>query len=395
MSLTGFRIAEIRCSVPAEQVAGYFEKTPGHWIIDSVIANPMSGYPEYKERRSSWGSKANGTVIVELVTESGLIGIGLSQGGIPASRIIIDHLSRFLLGSDPRDTERLWDQMFRATLPYGRKGLPICAISAVDIALWDLCGKLRGEPVYKLLGGETKKEIPCYVTGPQPLAAKELGFFGGKLPLPYGPADGNEGLNANVEMVAKAREQVGPDFDLMLDCYMALDVPYTIDLANAVRPYRVRWIEEALPPDDYDGHARIKAACPWQRFSTGEHEYTRYGFRELITRSNLDILQPDLGWVGGITEAKKIAAMAQAYDLPVIPHGSGVFSTHFQMASANGPFQEVLAMSPSGDQIVPIWNGLIEGDPLPENGVVRPPDLPGWGIDLVRDRTILVDSISG
>jgi hypothetical protein len=105
MTPTGYRIAEIRCSVPAENVAGYFEKTPGHWIIDSVIANPMSGYPEYKARRSSWGSKANGTVIVELVTESGLIGIGLSQGGVPAARIIIDHLSRFLLGSDPRDTE--------------------------------------------------------------------------------------------------------------------------------------------------------------------------------------------------------------------------------------------------------------------------------------------------
>ncbi len=386
------RIAEIRASIPSETVSGYFEKTPGHWIIDSVIANPMSGYPEYHARRSSWGSKANGTVVVELITDSGLVGIGLSQGGVPAARIIVDHLSRFLLGSDPRDLERLWDQMFRATLPYGRKGLPICAISAVDIALWDLCGKLRDEPVYKLLGGETKKEIPCYVTGPQPLAAKELGFFGGKMPLPYGPADGIEGLNANIEMVAKAREQVGPDFDLMLDCYMALDVPYTIDLANAVRPYRVRWIEEALMPDDYDGHARIKAACPWQRFSTGEHEYTRYGFRELINRGNLDILQPDLGWVGGITEAKKIAAMAQAYDLPVIPHGSGVFSTHFQMASSNGPFQEVLAMSPTGDKIVPIWNGLIEGDPLPENGVVRPPDLPGWGIQLAEGRTTLVDS---
>lgn len=384
------RIAEIRTSIPSESVSGYFEKTPGHWIIDSVIANPMSGYPEYHARRSSWGSKANGTVVVELVTDSGLVGIGLSQGGVPAARIIVDHLSRFLLGSDPRDVERLWDQMYRATLPYGRKGLPICAISAVDIALWDLCGKLRDEPVYKLLGGETKKEIPCYVTGPQPLAAKELGFFGGKMPLPYGPADGIEGLNANVEMVAKAREQVGPDFDLMLDCYMALDVPYTIDLANAVRPYRVRWIEEALMPDDYDGHARIKAACPWQRFSTGEHEYTRYGFRELINRGNLDILQPDLGWVGGITEAKKIAAMAQAYDLPVIPHGSGVFSTHFQMASSNGPFQEVLAMSPTGDKIVPIWNGLIEGDPLPENGVIRPPDLPGWGISLGEGRTTLV-----
>lgn len=394
MTLRGYRIAEIRASVPSEKITGYFERTQGHWIIDSVIANPMSGYPEYRERRSSWGSKANGTVVVELETESGIVGIGVSQGGVPASRIIIDHLSRFLLGSDPRDVERLWDQMYRSTLPYGRKGLPVCAISAVDLALWDLCGKLRGEPVYKLLGGETKASIPCYVTGPQPLAAKEQGFFGGKMPLPYGPADGIEGLRANVEMVAKAREQVGPDFDLMLDCYMALDVPYTIDLANAVRPYRVHWIEEALQPDDYDGHARIKAACPWQRFSTGEHEYTRYGFRELIARGNLDILQPDLGWVGGITEAKKIAAMAQAHDLPVVPHGSGVFSTHFQMASTNGPFQEILAMSPTGDAIVPIWNGLLEGDPLPVNGAVRPPEEPGWGIALVPGQTMLVDRIA-
>ncbi|MCO5222950.1 MAG: L-rhamnonate dehydratase [Thermomicrobiales bacterium] len=386
------RIAEVRAYIPVEGIGGYFEHTEGHWLLDTIIANPMSGYPDYYERRSSWGAKALGTVLVEIETDGGLIGQGVSQGGVPSARIVVDHLSRFLLGSDPRDVERIWDQMFRSTLPYGRKGLALCAISAVDIALWDLCGKLRGEPVYKLLGGETKQEIPCYLTGPQPWAAKELGFFGGKMPLPHGPADGTEGLNANVEMVAKAREAVGPDFELMLDCYMALDVPYTIDLANAVRPYRVRWIEEALPPDDYDGHARIKAACPWQRFSTGEHEYTRYGFRELITRGNLDLLQPDLAWVGGITEAKKIAAMAQAYDLPVVPHGSGVFSTHFQMASSNGPFQEVLAMSPTGDDILPIWNGLIDGDPLPKNGVVRPPDRPGWGIELVQDRMNLVDS---
>jgi len=127
------RIAEIRCSVPAEKVSGYFEKTQGHWIIDSEIANPMSIYPEYKARRSSWGAKANGTVLVELITESGLVGLGMSQGGIPASRIIIDHLSLFLLGSDPRDTERLWEQMFRATLP----------MDAGSAALRDQCGRSR------------------------------------------------------------------------------------------------------------------------------------------------------------------------------------------------------------------------------------------------------------
>jgi L-alanine-DL-glutamate epimerase-like enolase superfamily enzyme len=382
-----FKIADVRTWVPAaDDAGGYFHGDTGHWLIDTVIANPMSVYPEYRERRASWGISALGSVFVEIETEGGLVGIGLSQGGEAAALIIDRHLSRFLIGSDPRDTERIWDQMWRSTLPYGRKGLAICAIRAVDLALWDLCGKLRDEPVYKLLGGETKATIPCYVTGPNPARYKELGYFGGKLPLPHGPADGREGLKANVAMVERAREAVGTDFDLMLDCYMALDVQYTIDLAEAMRPYRVRWIEEPLSPDDYDGHARIKAACPWQRFTTGEHEYTRYGFRQLIERQCVDLLQPDLMWVGGITEARKIAAMAAAWDVPVVPHGSGVFSAHFQMAHANAPFQEVLAMSADGMKIESIFGGACIGDPLPEHGHIRPPDRPGWGIELNRSQ---------
>ena len=382
MMLKGYRIAEVRASIPSETVSGYFEKTPGHWIIDSVIANPMSGYPEYHARRSSWGSKANGTVVVELITESGLVGIGVSQGGIPAARIIVDHLSRFLLGSDPRDMERLWDQMFRATLPYGRKGLPICAISAVDVALWDLCGKLRGEPVYKLLGGETKKEIPCYVTGPQPLAAKELGFFGGKMPLPYGPSDGIQGLNANVEMVARAREQVGPDFDLMLDCYMALDVPYAIELAEACRHLDIHWWEEVLHPDDFDGFALLKRAHPKMRWTTGEHEYSRYGFRKLIESRNVDVLQPDVMWVGGLTELLRISAHAAAYDLPVVPHGSGPYSYHYVLSQTNAPFSEYVANSPDGTSVLPTFGALFTNEPVPVNGVVDIGDAPGFGLDL-------------
>jgi L-rhamnonate dehydratase len=392
MSDVRFNIADVRAFVPITGREGgdYHAQATRHWIVDSLIANPMSGYPAYRERRTSWGIDVLGGLIVEIETESGEIGIGISHGGEIGGAIVERHLARFLVGSDPRDVERIWDQMWRSTLYYGRKGLAVCAISAVDLALWDLCGKLRDEPVYKVLGGATKGAIPCYVTGVQPARYKELGFFGAKLPLPHGPADGREGLKANVELVARARDEVGPDFDLMLDCYMALDVPYTIELANALQPYRVRWIEEPLPPDDYDGHARIKAACPWQRITTGEHEFTRYGFRELIARSCVDILQPDLTWVGGITEARKIVAMAAAHDLPVVPHGSGVFSSHFQMAFTNTPFQEVLAMSPDGMEIVPLWGELFTGDPIPEQGMIRPPDRPGWGITLDRSRVTRV-----
>jgi L-alanine-DL-glutamate epimerase-like enolase superfamily enzyme len=388
MSDGRFRIADVRAYMPVSGREGgdYHAQPVEHWIVDSLIANPMSRYPAYRERRTSWGIDVLGGLIVEIETESGHVGLGISHGGEIGGWIIQQHLARFLIGSDPRDVERIWDQMFRGTLYYGRKGIAICAISAVDLALWDLLGKLRDEPVYKLLGGETKDAIPCYVTGVQPRRYQELGFIGAKMPLPHGPADGREGLNANVEMVARAREAVGPDFNIMLDCYMALDVQYTIDLANATKPYRVHWIEEPLPPDDYDGHAKIKTACPWQRFTTGEHEFTRYGFRELIVRQCVDILQPDLTWVGGVTEARKIAAMAAAYDTPVVPHGSGVFSSHFQMAHTNTPFQEVLAMSPDGMEIVPLWGDLFGGDPIAQNGKIRPPDLPGWGITLNHER---------
>jgi L-rhamnonate dehydratase len=390
------RIVDVRAYVPLGGTEGgdYHARGAnkasggaGHWLVDTLIANPMSGYPEYKAQRTSWGIDALGGLVVEVETASGLIGTGISQGGDAAAFLIERHLNRFLIESDPRDVERIWDQMYRSTMYYGRKGLALFAISAVDLALWDLCGKLRDEPVYKLLSGETKAALPCYCTGIKPKRYQELGFFGAKLPLPHGPADGQAGIDANVALVAAAREEVGPGFELMLDSYMALTVPYTIALAEALRPYRVGWIEEPLPPDDYDGHSRIKAACPWQRFSTGEHESTRYGFRELIARQCVDILQPDLTWVGGVTEARKIAAMAAAYDTPVVPHGSGVFSSHFQMAFTNTPFQEVLALSPDGDEIVPVFGDLIRGEPLPVNGTIRPPDLPGWGIEV--DKTLL------
>jgi len=378
------RIVDVRAYVPVSGKEGgdYHAQTGGHWLVDTLIANPMSGYPAYRAARTSWGVDALGGLIVEIETEAGQVGLGLSQGGEAGCLIVERHLRRFLVGSDPRDVERLWDQMWRSTLYYGRKGLAVCAISAVDLALWDLCGKLRDEPVYLLLGGATKERVPCYATGPKPARYQELGFFGGKLPLPHGPADGAAGLAENVALVARAREEVGPGFDLMLDCYMALDVPYAIDLAEAMRPYRVRWIEEPLPPDDYDGHLKLKTACPWQRFATGEHEWTRYGFRELIARRCVDLLQPDLTWVGGITEARKIAAMAAAYDLPVVPHGSGVFSLHFQLAFTNTPFQEILAMSPDGDAIIPPFGDLVRGDILPRQGHLLPPDRPGWGLEL-------------
>ena len=136
---------------------------------------------------------------------------------------------------------------------YGRKGLPIQCISAVDLALWDLLGKLRNEPVYALLGGKTKKSLPVYTTTARPDLAKAMGFVGAKVPCPYGPSAGDEGFRKNVEFFAGWREKVGPDFPLALDCYMALTVPYAIKLAAALKPWRGR-AESRLCGSRQDAH---------------------------------------------------------------------------------------------------------------------------------------------
>ena len=293
---------------------------------------------------------------------SGVVGVGITIGGAPACYIVEHHLSRFVEGQDVRNTELMWEQMWRGTINYGRKGLPIQAISAVDLALWDALGKQLGQPVYQLLGGKTKDKLPIYCTSTRPDLSKKLGFVGGKIPLPYGPGDGDAGMKANIERIKAVRASVGPDFPLMIDCYMSLTVPYTIELVRRIDrevPGGVKWVEEFLPPDDYDGYAQVKAAVGHLcLLTTGEHEYTRYGFRQLLERKACDVLQPDITWCGGITEARRVVALAAAYDVPVIPHGSGPYSYHLQFAFNNCPIGELINLSPDADRIVPIFGGL-------------------------------------
>ena len=140
--------------------------------------------------------------------------------------------------------------------------------------------------------------------------------WGAKVPLPYGPGDGPPGLQANRDFLAAHRASVGADFPLTVDCYMSLTVPYAIDLANTVRDLNLYWMEECLQPDGFDGHTLLKTRAPWMKWTTDEHEYTRYGFRKLIETRSVDILQPDMRWLGGLTEAMRVAAMAAAYDIP-------------------------------------------------------------------------------
>src|SRR5699024_7468337 len=159
-------------------------------------------------------------------------------------------------------------------------------------------------------------------TGARPDIAKKLGFIGGKMPLQHGPAEGEEGLRLNIEKLADMRNRVGEDFWLMLDCWMSLDLDYATRLAHRASRYGLKWLEEALIPDDYWGYAALKRQAPADLLiTTGEHEATRWGFRNLL-ETGIDIIQPDVGWCGGITELLKISALADTHGALVIPHGS-------------------------------------------------------------------------
>ena len=387
-----FAIKDVRVytMAPTSSAGTYF--TPGassHWLVDSLISNPMSAYAKYREKRSSWGIGVLGSLVVEIETSDGVTGVATGTGGAPAAWLIKNHYARFLIGEDARNTNLIWDEMYRASLPYGRKGLPIMAISAVDLALWDLIGKVRGEPVYNLIGGLTREEINFYCTGPDAGAIKAMGFWGAKVPLPHSHFDGEPGLAANVEFLRAHRNAVGRQYPLMVDCYMSLTAQYAIRLAEACRDLDIYWWEEVLSPDDTDGYREIKRAHPTLKWTTGEHEYTRYGFRKLIEERTLDILQPDVMWVGGMTELLKIAAHASAYDVPVIPHGSGPYSYQFIASQTAPSFCEYVAASPDGRSIRPVFGDLFTGEPLPADGKLRLTDAPGFGMEL-RDRAMLV-----
>ncbi|KAI4249674.1 MAG: hypothetical protein L6R40_000463 [Gallowayella cf. fulva] len=344
----------------------------------------MSGWEKYRSSRTTWGINVLGSFCAEIEASNGIKGFATGFGGPPACWLAKQHLERFLIGADPRNTNLLYEQMYRASMFYGRKGLPVAVISVIDLALWDLKGKLYNEPVYRLLGGKTRDRLHFYCTGPEPAAAKQMGFIGAKVPLPYGPDEGLSGLRRNVDFLSKHRQSVGPDFPLRVDCYMSLNVPYTIQLVKACEELNIDWWEECLTPDDSDAFEQLKRAHPTVKFTTGEHEYSRFGFRKLIEGRNLDILQPDVMWVGGMTELQRISAMASAYDIPVVPHASGPYSYHFVVSQSNAPFQEYLANSPDGKSVQPVFGDLFINEPIPTKGYldVSELDKPGFGLEL-------------
>jgi L-rhamnonate dehydratase len=379
LKITAIRAVNLEPTRPLPK----YQPAPGSWNTTEVeIANPLSIYPRFKPRRSLFYADDLGPLTVMVETNKGITGFG--YGGPGSAFVVERHLPKLLVGEDPFQVERLWDIMWRGTLYYGRKGVAVHAISAVDNALWDVVGKALNTPVYRLLGAGGRDRVPCYCTGNNIEQAVEFGFKKLKLAIPHGPADGEEGLAANERLVERARKSLGADGQIMLDCWMAFTEEYTERLAARLAPYRVYWMEECLMPDDYAGMGRVKAKISSTKMATGEHEATRWGFELLADYKAADIWQPDMHWCGGLTELRWIDALARTHKTPVIPHGGWRGgSAHFVFANDNTPWCEAFLPWPGGPQEVydrfEEENGITRG---PEGIYMRPPDRPGFGFEL-------------
>lgn len=381
LEITGVRVVRTR---PKNPLPAY-EPAPGSYWATREAARPIEIHPEFTGKRgpgSKWmPDRSLGSVTVEVSTNKGLKGYG--RAGAAAGPFIEPALKKLLLGRNPLDIERLWDVMWRATLYYGRAGAVVHAISGADLALWDIAGKAFGLPAYQLAGGRTWDRVPCYCTGNDVEQSLEFGFTKVKLALQHGPPDGREGLNKNVEHVKRTRELVGPDGEIMIDCWMALTEAYTLQLAEELAPYRVHWLEEVLMPDEYAGFGRLNAQITSTFLATGEHEYTRYGFGRLARHDAVDIWQPDINWCGGMSELRKIGAMALERGIQLVPHaGGGPECVHYLATLPQMTWAETTLPAPGGPAA--IYEQFAEQRRMsrgPEGIYIQPSEEPGFGWD--------------
>tara|TARA_Y100001949_G_scaffold83702_1_gene70699 strand:+ start:143 stop:1318 length:1176 start_codon:yes stop_codon:yes gene_type:complete len=334
-------------------------------------------------------------LICEVETDEGTIGIGNAALAPQLVKKTIDtYLAPLVVGEDPFDFSYIWEKMYRRTHAWGRRGLGMVAISAVDIALWDILGKLTNKPVFKLLGGRTKEKIPVYASKlySQPIknlqqeaeSYKKQGFTMFKMRFGWGPKDGSAGMKKNIELVEAVREVIGYDTDLMLECYMGWNLDYSKRMIPKLVKYNPRWLEEPVIADDVNGYKELNNmnAIP---ISGGEHEFNLFGFRQLLDLNALSYIQYDNNRVGGFTIAQKINALAEAYQVPVIPHAGQMHNYHLTMSNFNCPIAEYF---PVNDVEVgnELFYYIFKGDPSPKDGYINLDDnTPGLGLSLTEE----------
>ena len=345
-----------------------------------VMNRPIDRYPK-SGTDGDWKRPA-----CIITAEDGTWGFGISLFGTPVASLINTVYAPRLIGENCMAIEKLWDMMVRLSTPFGASGLASYAVSAVDCALWDLKGKILQRPVYELLGGPQKEKIFCYASGFDQEWYMELGFKATKLFCPYGPEHGMEGLRKLEEMVADARQRIGDNIELMSDAWTAFDVEFTVRLAEVLKPYKLKWIEDYISSEDLVGYQAVRQRIPWQTLASGEHWYLPTVFASAASRRLVDIFQPDVLWCGGITSAMKICHIAQASGITVITH-----------AGMNYPYGQHLAFAMPSIT----WGERSEGVSLPgvpleemvklpgtaviQDGYLVPSDAPGFGLEIDQE----------
>lgn len=342
--------------------------------------------------------RSRSALLVEVHTDAGLVGLGEAFGAAPApiKATIDDVYTPLLLGRNPLDTAVIWQELYNRLRDHGQKGVVIEALSAVDMALWDLKGKALGLPVHQLLGGAFRKEVPAYATGlyrrlvpdhAAALAAEaagyvEQGYGAVKLKVGFGLADDERAVRA-------VRRAIGPGVRLMIDANHGYNARTAIQLGRRIAEHDIEWFEEPVPPEDLEGYLEVKAALPMP-IAGGEAEFTRFGMRHLLAHRALDVLQPDLCVTGGFSEALHVAHLAAAWNVQVLPHvwGSGV------AVAAALHFAAALPDYPPGLHPAPVW---FERDCTPNvfrerlclepvaavvDGRLAVPEAPGLGVSL-------------
>src|SRR6516162_6545397 len=355
---------------------------------------------------SAGGMQARrGALLVEIETDERVIGIGEAGVGGGSTSSVIDKVLRpMLIGEDPLLIEGLWQKMFARTRQYGRRGVVMNAISGIDIALWDIAGKTANLPVYRLLGA-CRERVEAYASGgfyQQGKSVDDLageaegyrarGFQGMKMKVGRNPSTHLRHLvehsqvcevepEEDIARVAAVRQALGPKAKLMVDVNCAWSPSFAIEMGRALEPYKLYWIEEPVATDDIAGSATVAdaLATPIAGYET---EVGLDGFRELIIRGAVDIVQPDLAWSGGFSECRRIAAVAQAHHRMVAPHAFAgavllVASLHFIASIPNGLVLE-FDQNPNGlrDEL------LKEPIGIDSDGMIRLPERPGLGIEL-------------
>jgi L-alanine-DL-glutamate epimerase-like enolase superfamily enzyme len=388
-------IARVRVDVVPEQPVAP-PKGRGRPVITPVTGLHGSERLLRGERTAGLTPGATAAVVVRVEDADGRVGVGTAGTGHPACVPVAWQLAPLVEGASPADVELLWETMYRATIPIGRRGVGLHAISAIDIAIWDLLGKQLDVPLHDLLGGRVRPAMPAYASwlyateDLDALAAEAAGWVGQgfravKQRLAYGPGDGAAGIRRNVELVRTVRDAVGPEVEVMADAYMGWDVAYAIRCIRALEDDGVdlRWLEEPLPPDDVRGYARVREAVETP-IAGGEHEGTRYGFRDLVAAEAVDVLQPDVNRMGGVTEARRVWALAETWGLECVAHVGAAHNLHLSLASLATPYLEYMPPPPDGaapDEDQLFWR-LFPDEPHAVDGFVAPTARPGLGVTL-------------